>query len=374
MKPPFSYEAEESNTDWLTLIKAGAAIFVFGLVFGPLTAHGAEGAPAQSPPVNLSSTPPLGDAAQGGQPAEEPLEVKVNAETQVSGDTYTLGEIAAISGGDGSLRQQLAAIPMGKSPLPGRALRLNHSFLMARLTGIASQHRLNLEMADSAQVVRAFHLVGAEVIGVKVLEQAARDTLGESPETDPENLKQELATPINAVLLPKGEITWQITRMGRNASETGNLLYQVAALVNGEEAWRYPVRVRQKVVRRVVVLKRAVRRGEVLEAKDVTLEETVMRGNKHNDYLTDPARVVGKKAARTLGEDTPLQPDMLDRQLAVREGGKVTLTYRTSAVTLSVPGVAMVDGEEGAFIPARNLQSGKVVYGILVDNNTVKVN
>jgi flagella basal body P-ring formation protein FlgA len=41
---------------------------------------------------------------------------------------------------------------------------------------------------------------------------------------------------------------------------------------------------------------------------------------------------------------------------------------------MEVPGVAMVAGQVGQFIPVRNLQSERIVYGIVQKDDTVKVN
>jgi flagella basal body P-ring formation protein FlgA len=41
---------------------------------------------------------------------------------------------------------------------------------------------------------------------------------------------------------------------------------------------------------------------------------------------------------------------------------------------MQVPGVALVSGQVGQFIPVRNLQTGKVVYGVIQQDDRIKVN
>jgi flagella basal body P-ring formation protein FlgA len=65
---------------------------------------------------------------------------------------------------------------------------------------------------------------------------------------------------------------------------------------------------------------------------------------------------------------------LVDAVAAVPEGGPVMLVYQTSEVRFTSPGVALVPAQVGEFIPVRNLASGKIVYGVVQPNETVKVN
>jgi len=83
---------------------------------------------------------------------------------------------------------------------------------------------------------------------------------------------------------------------------------------------------------------------------------------------------VGMQARRPIGQNETIQPDMLLQPADVDEGGRVMVVYKTAQVILEVPGVAMVKGHVGDFIPVKNLQSGRVVYGVIENGNTVRVN
>jgi flagella basal body P-ring formation protein FlgA len=52
----------------------------------------------------------------------------------------------------------------------------------------------------------------------------------------------------------------------------------------------------------------------------------------------------------------------------------VLLVYETEQVRFTSPGVALVPAKVGAFIPVRNLESGRIVYGVVQPADVVKVN
>lgn len=50
------------------------------------------------------------------------------------------------------------------------------------------------------------------------------------------------------------------------------------------------------------------------------------------------------------------------------------VVYETNLLLMEVPGVALVAGQIGQFIPVRNLETGKVIYGVVQSGERVKVN
>ena len=67
-----------------------------------------------------------------------------------------------------------------------------------------------------------------------------------------------------------------------------------------------------------------------------------------------------------------LQSDLAS-QLMVRRGEVVTLRYARGNVRMTTQAEALGDGEPGATIPVRNLQTKKQVYATVKDGNTVEI-
>jgi flagella basal body P-ring formation protein FlgA len=83
---------------------------------------------------------------------------------------------------------------------------------------------------------------------------------------------------------------------------------------------------------------------------------------------------VGARTKRPIGRGEWLHKGLLTAVMDVAEGGPVLLVYQTEAVRFATPGVALVPAQVGEYIPVRNLGSGKIVYGIVQADESVKVN
>ena len=134
------------------------------------------------------------------QPLER-IEVRVLPMAVVAGAEFTLGDVAELDGFDVEAIAKLAQLSLGRSPQPGRTLRLNASFIKPRLAKIVDAQRVHLHVPPGAEVRRAAQVVSGEMIAARVLALAA-----EQAGTGPENLEQELVGRVRDAVLPKGEV------------------------------------------------------------------------------------------------------------------------------------------------------------------------
>lgn len=299
------------------------------------------------------------------------VEVRVLSQAEVFGGQYNLGDIAEFDGGNLEIIAALARVTVGRSPLPGRSQKISRAYLMARLrreVGIVLD-RVELNVPRGASVVRAAQLVPGEEISRIVMDHARQEI-----SADAADFQQELLTPMQDVLLPKGELSWSVEPLGENLRRGGRRSYRISARVNGEEAWRGIVRVRQSVYSDILVAARPLRRQQVISASDVRTIRRSLHTLKGGPYITTPGEAIGKRVMRPVGKGEMLQSSMLTVPADIREGGRVTLEYRTAGLTLRAPGVALVSARVGQFIPVRNLESGKVVHGILRPGDLIRVN
>jgi flagella basal body P-ring formation protein FlgA len=297
------------------------------------------------------------------------IQVRVLPHPEVFGDTYTLGEIAELDGFDIKLLKELAALEIGRAPLPGRSLRLTDGMIRTRLRRAVDEARLLLVVPARVEVTRAaLRIPGSEIEEI-VMAHAAADVGAGSDE-----VRQELRGTIPDAVVPKGELDWKVEPLGRHIASSGERTYLVVAQVNGQDAWRTTVRLKQKVYEEAVVALKAVRRNQTITGQDVKLVKRTLNANDPSRVMTSLEQVVGKQARRPIGPNELIHPDMLLEPHDVEEGGRVVVVFRTQQIMLEVPGVAMVSGHSGDFIPVKNLQSGKVIYGVIENGNTVRVN
>lgn len=309
-------------------------------------------------------------AAQGSDGAAlDVVAVRVLPSAEVSGEVFTLGEVAELDGFDLDLVRRVAAVELGRSPRPGQGRRLSASYLRSRLRGEVDLERVRLDVPDGARVTRAAQVIAADEIERRVLDFAA----GQAG-VDAQALEQEVVSRLRDVTLPRGEVRWEIETMGRGGPPGTSRSFQVALAVDGESVWRGLVRVEQRIHREVVVARRAIARGTLIEADDVALERREVGGRGAGEYITALDTVVGARALQAIGAGERVRAGEVRRPADVKEGARVTLVFRTERLLFRAPGVAMVRAQRGDFIPVRNLDSGKVVYGVVEAGDVVKVN
>lgn len=304
-----------------------------------------------------------------GETRGELIEVRILPLAEVMGEMFTLGEVSEMEGEDLSTIRKLAAISMGRSPKPGRVMRLNRSYVLSRLNRVIQHSRVRLNVPQGVKILRSAQSVKGEEVGVMVLKEAA-SALG----VRGSDIQQKLLAKPADVLLPMGKVEWEIKQIGDHLTQGGTRTYLVTAHVSGSEVYRTRVRVTQTIFRKVLIAKRPIRRNQWIRAEDIKVERRNVGRVREERYLTQLNKAVGHKTKRPIGRDEWIHPGQFANAGDISEGGPVTLIYQTKRVRFRARGVSMVPGKVGALIPVRNLGSGKIVYGVLEPNDIVKVN
>lgn len=320
--------------------------------------------------TSQAAQPQPQQVAQAQHARQEVIEVRILPLAEVFGEVVTLGEIAEMDGFDLDALARLAQVEVGAAPLPGRSVRINGNMLRSRLARAIKGLRYKIVMPEEARVIRGAQVVAADEISAVVLAQAKQDTVLEG---DAE-LQQQLSARLSDVVVPKGQLEIQATLLGNHLVQGGSRIYRVTASVDGVEAWKANLRVRQKIFQSVVVAKRRIRRHQKIVRGDLTRVKKDISINRGDPYMVKFEKVVGRFARRPIGKNQPLHESLIDAPADVLEGGRVTVVFQAGPLLLRAPGVALIQGREGQFIPVKNLQSGKIVHGILQAGEIVKVN
>lgn len=120
----------------------------------------------------------------------------------------------------------------------------------------------------------------------------------------------------------------------------------------------------------VATLSRPIGRGDLIAKGDIRADRRPK--SQASDAVT-PAEVAGLAARRPLREGQPLRAGDLMRPQHVERGGFVTLVYAGQGVSLSLKAKSLASGSAGDLISVQNLQSKKVVSGVVTGPSEVTV-
>lgn len=131
-----------------------------------------------------------------------------------------------------------------------------------------------------------------------------------------------------------------------------------------------PVNIESEV--KVLRVKRALARDSAISALDVEIRSERVPGTG-TVYLSDVTEVQDKRAKRDLAAGTILTPGMLQARLLIQRGQQVTILATVSGIEVRNQGVALTDGSANTRIQIRNLNSAKVIEGVVDQNGVVRV-
>ena len=119
-----------------------------------------------------------------------------------------------------------------------------------------------------------------------------------------------------------------------------------------------------------VTVDRPVEHGEILKASDLTV---VRRPKTETGMITDTNAVIGLAARHPLRADQPLRASDLAKPEIVARNETVTIVYQAPGITLTLRGQAQDAGALGDSIGVLNIQSKRVVQGVITAPGRVTV-
>jgi len=122
----------------------------------------------------------------------------------------------------------------------------------------------------------------------------------------------------------------------------------------------------------IVVSSRRLWRDRPIAEEDLSLSRTEI-GKAPAGAFHDPREVVGKVMNRTIGPGLPVLSKHVAGSKLVKRGRRVTLVAESGGVRIATGGETRENAYVDDAVKVVNLSSKKTVTGILVDENTVRV-
>jgi flagella basal body P-ring formation protein FlgA len=131
-----------------------------------------------------------------------------------------------------------------------------------------------------------------------------------------------------------------------------------------------PVDIRREAT--LLVLRRAMARGETIGAGDVSVQTRVLAGLA-SPYVSQVAELSGRVTRRPLPAGTAVTADAMAAALLIHRGQSVTLAAVTAGIEVRAPGLAMGDAAANQRVRVQNLNSLKIVEGVADTDGVVRV-
>ena len=200
-------------------------------------------------------------------------------------------------------------------------------------------------------------------------EQKIAEKLGEIGETRRHELYLQRAA--STMHLPAGEVT-AVVEFPRGLPYGREFPTAFAVYVDGALYRRATSYYRLTVYDRVLVAMTDIRAEDTITPANARVEERAV-DTLPEVTVTDFARLDGRVAGRYIRKDSIITPAVLAMPLVVRAGNSVELVLDANGIVVRAEGVAIESGRIGYEIRVRNVRSGKILRGRVIDAATVQI-
>lgn len=291
--------------------------------------------------------------------------VTVRATPQVSGRTFRLGEIADVATEDKAFADQLSAVEVGTSPLPGLTRSLSQGDIVIRLRAQKiDPKRVTLACPPLVRIARASSEIPADG-----LTEAAQTAL-EAAHPKGGDCTFEAMPMTTKLFANPGKMEY---RAGAPRGRTDGAIatVPVTVLVDGAPVKTIDVSFRIKRTVPAVVATRALDANTVLTESDLSVTRVETNGGPAP--LADPTSLIGKRLKRRIEQGKPFTESAVGEVMTLACGARVTVISVSGGVSVTGTGTARSAGAIGEPVRIFVNETKKEVLATVVDASTVRV-
>jgi len=302
--------------------------------------------------------------AEEAKKAENRIEITIKETSLVQSGHVFLGDIADIRA-DGFLRETIEKIDLGVSPKPDKIRFIDKRRILSAIQGerylpkdivITCPERIYVKRASreaSVQDIREY--VEKRLCGIfknKEYQFVTFNVRGLEP-------------------YPSGDIKF-FSDSEDMVDKHGKLSLSVDIVIDGKKIDRVTVSGLVALYETVLLAKRSFEKGEVLSKENVY-------GAKKNifeigdNYIKDFEAVEGKKLVSGIRQGECITANLVEFPPLIQKGDIVSLFARNDTLLIVTTGVSREDGFVDDVIKVENMNSGKIIRGIIKEKSKVEV-
>ena len=284
------------------------------------------------------------------------IKIEIPEVIYVSGESFTLGQAAKISGGNKATRNTLSAL---KVYADGNRLS-RKEVLRAIQDSEASDARIELYMPQYSRI-----------------EQPGYE--GNFTESSPPQTRtpQSLAPTIKTLAAWNGDV-----EVSASSPIPDGKLVDPTSIVPGTQGVTLRFRddggrVKSVVVRltwtqNAMIASRNIKRGDRITAG--MLVSRPVKITRPGMYASTPAEISGFTANRNIKQGEPILLSSLTSSSVVKRGRQVKIVARLGGLTVTADGVLMEDGKPGEWVKVRRADDRRtILQARIINENTVEV-
>ncbi|MBQ7215204.1 MAG: flagellar basal body P-ring formation protein FlgA [Synergistaceae bacterium] len=286
------------------------------------------------------------------------IKIEIPAVIYAQGDSFTLGQIAKITGGKLRTRNTLSEVQV----FADNSTLSRNEVLRAIEDSEASDARIELYMPSRARIEAPAY---------------------EGNFTDSEQNYSQLRTPSSLAPLIKSLASWEgNVEVSANFPIPDGRLVDPSSIVPGTSGLTLrfqdssgrirPVNVRLTWTQNAVIASRNINKGDRITAGNVITRPVKI--SRPGMYASSPSEIVGFTANRNIKQGEPVLLRDVTSSRVVKRGRQVKIVARLGGVRVTADGVLLEDGQPGDWVKVRRADDKRVTLRArIINENTVEV-
>ena len=210
-----------------------------------------------------------------------------------------------------------------------------------------------------------------QTLTAEEIKQGATDFLISTLPWDKEQLEIEIFYHGGKMTIPSGE-KFLIYKGRGGTKNVGRIPITLEIKVDGIFQKRIGINSRVMVFQKVVKTTRQIKRGEIFTTDNIHLD-TVKTERYLGNTIKNLEDALGYEAVSYLPNGRSLLQRSMKKPALGSKGEKIMILAEKNGMKITTPGILREDGYENTMVQVLNIESKKIIYGRLVDANTVKV-
>ena len=211
-----------------------------------------------------------------------------------------------------------------------------------------------------------------QTLTAEEIKQGATDFLFRTLPWEKEQLEIEIFYHGGKITLPSGE-KFLIYKKRGGTKNVGRIPITLEIKVDGIFQKRIGINSRVMVSQEVAKTTRQIKKGELFTTDNIHIE-TIKTERQLGNTIKKIKDALGYEAVNYLPNGRPILQRSIKKPALGSKGNKIMILAQKGGMKITTPGILKEDGYKDAMVQVLNIESKKIIYGRLVDSNTVKVN
>jgi flagella basal body P-ring formation protein FlgA len=299
--------------------------------------------------------------------AQSKAVIHISAETTISGDRITLGDIAEVSGANKGTVNRLKTVSLGYAPNVGMTREISRPQIALAVSAAGfSDNEVALNSPEKILVRRAGQEISdsqiREAIEKSILDQFSTDKISA------QIIRLDLPEKIQ-VAVGKVEIRVNISGI-RNLFTRFSLPVEIR--VDSKTVRSFAATLEIEAFAEVFVAAKDLSANVKISEIDVRLEKRRLEKPITN-YLRDAEKLRGAMLIKNVASGAEITTDSFVAAVVIKFGDSVRIEAQSGNLKIILNGEARSSGKIGDRISVKNLQSKAILQAVVIDEGLVKI-